>query len=349
LERELDNIGAALRWAVEIQDADTAVRLCAMWHAPIIQADVAFSATLRWAADTVVAMPGVSEHPQYPAALVVAAAFAWSLSDQGLAMRRCDEAHAAEQRLGTEPSIMLWLVRSNVALAQGNPGEAIEHARQGIALSRARYDPAYLAWGLALSALSHALRGDTATAVSDAEEVVKLMHRLPNPHIVENALALAAFALGDSDPQRALALAREAVELERPGEHRLSWAIAGDLAARQGDHHAALTYFGRGIENAHWLGNRPGLGTMIGRVGNLLADSDPEATAVLQGAGAALAPGYAHARHTLEAHERAIASLEVSLGAARREELYQRGLTMTDDEAVTYAQAAINRRLSARA
>ena len=36
LERELDNISAALRWAVETQDAETAVRLFAMWDAPML-------------------------------------------------------------------------------------------------------------------------------------------------------------------------------------------------------------------------------------------------------------------------------------------------------------------------
>ena len=63
LERELDNIGAALRWAVEIHDAETAVRLLAMWHAPLFTTNVTLAATLRWAANVVVAMPGASEHP----------------------------------------------------------------------------------------------------------------------------------------------------------------------------------------------------------------------------------------------------------------------------------------------
>jgi hypothetical protein len=88
------------------------------------------------------------------------------------------------------------------------------------------------------------------------------------------------------------------------------------------------------------------MGTMIGRVGDLLAGSDPEATAVLQGAGDALAPGFAHAPHALEARRQAVATLNTSLGVERREELYKQGVAMTDDEAVNYAQAAIKRSLS---
>jgi hypothetical protein len=121
--------------------------------------------------------------------------------------------------------------------------------------------------------------------------------------------------------------------------------MAGDLAARQGDQRGALEYFAKAIEDAHWLGQRPGLGTMIGRVGDLLADSDAAAAAVLLGAGDALAPGYAHAPHTLLARQQAIAALDKSLGAARREKLYQEGKAMSVDDAVAYTHTAIARRL----
>jgi predicted ATPase len=345
LKLELDNIGAAVRWAIATQDTDTTMRLFAMWQVPIVVTDATFSATHRWAADMVAAMPGAPEHARYPAALVGTATIAWEQGDQELATRRCDEAIAAEQRLGTEPSILVWLVRANVALAQGRTDDAIEHVQHAVALSRRRDEPAWLAWSLAVSALAHALKGDATAARPDAEEVVKLTRRVANPSIMENALAMAAFALGDSDPERALALALEAVELIGSSERSLSWAIAGDLAARQGDQHHALQYLGRAIENAQWVGNRTAIGTMTGRISDLLAEPDPEASAVLQGAQHALVPSYAHAPHTLEARQVAIATLEASIGTARREELYQQGTAMSDDEAVAYAKAAINRSL----
>ena len=167
LERELDNIGAALRWSIETDDAETAVRLFAMWHAaPRLITDVAFAATLRWAANTVVAMPKASGHPQYPATLAVAGAIAVNQGDPELAARRCDEAVAAEQRLGTETTVMLWLIRSNADLGLGHPHEAVEHAHQAVALSRARGEPAWLAQSLSMSALAQALQGDAASARS---------------------------------------------------------------------------------------------------------------------------------------------------------------------------------------
>jgi tetratricopeptide (TPR) repeat protein len=347
LERELDNIGAAVRWAIATQDTDTAVRLFAMWQAPIVTADPTFNATGRWAVTTLLEMPGASEHPGYPAALACAATIAWEQSDPDLAMRRCDEAIAAEQRLGTEPSILIWLARAMSTMAQGRPDDATAYAEHAVALSRRRGEPAWLGWSLAISAMSRAMQGDATRARPDAEEVVTLTRRLANPKIMENALALAAFALGDSDPERALALALEAVQLIGSGERSLAWGVAGDLAARQGDVHHALEYFARAMGNAHWLGNRNAVGQMIGSISDLLAESDPEASAVLQGARRALAPTHAHAPYSLAARQRAVATLDSSLGVARREELYAQGKRMTDEEAVAYANAAVNRRLQA--
>jgi hypothetical protein len=68
------------------------------------------------------------------------------------------------------------------------------------------------------------------------------------------------------------------------------------------------------------LGNRIGVGTIIGRVGDLLDEYGPEATAVLPGAGDAVVPGYGHAPHTVERRRQAVATSEALLGATRREE-----------------------------
>jgi tetratricopeptide (TPR) repeat protein len=347
-EREIDNVRLALAWASETEDADTALRLLGVWaDSPYVQVGDAVHGTLgTWAFDAVFALPGAAEHPKYPAALVICAGSAWGRGDQELARRRCDEALAAEQRLGTYPSFGLWFVRSNIALAQGRLADALDDAGHGVALARARAEPAQLAVALSLSALVYALSGDPAAALPDAEEVVVLTHRLVNPHVAQNALALAAFALGDSEPERAIALAREAIDLAGPSEHSTSWSIAADLAARHGDRRDALTYAAKAIETLQWLGNRTALGNVIGRtVAPLLVDDDLEATAILQGAGDALAPGYAHAPHTLEAEQRASATLDATLGAARRHELYARGMAMTDTEAVAYANSAIARSL----
>jgi tetratricopeptide (TPR) repeat protein len=344
--REFDNVRAALTWATDTGDVDTALRLLAVWDAPAQFDDATLVLTAGWACETVLAIPDASEHPKYPAALGGAGYLAWARGDQDQARRRCEEALAAEKRLGTDPSIGIWIVLSQVALAQGHADEAVGHTRQGVALARARREPAPLAQALAFSALAHSLAGDPAAALPEADEAVVLIRHLANAHVVENSLALAAFALGDSDPERALALAREAVALSAPGQHNAACGIAGDLAARQGYRRDALAYFAQAIDSLHWVGNRTGLGAVLGSVASLLADHDPQAAAVLQGAGDALAPGYSHAAHTIEATARAIATEDATLGATRRHELHTQGTAMNDNDLVAYANAAITRSLA---
>ena len=346
LEREFDNFRAAITWATDTRDVDTALRLIGLWDAATQVLDAGLSATSRWACDTILAMPGASEHPKYPSVLATAAIHAWEQGDQERARRRSDEALAAEARLGTDPSIGLRLVRATIAQSQGRTDEAVEFAHHAVALARARGDSARLLQALAWSAFVYAIAGDAAAALPDADEAVALIHRLPNPHAVQVPLTLAAFALGDSAPERALALAREAIELAGAPDHNLAWSIAGDLAARHGDRRDALVYMGRAIETHHWLGQRLPLGTVIGRVGSLIADNDPEAAAVLQGAGDARASGFAHAPHTVEAEKRAIAIIDAALGEPRRHELYAQGAAMTDADAIAYAKSAITRSLA---
>jgi hypothetical protein len=100
------------------------------------------------------------------------------------------------------------------------------------------------------------------------------------------------------------------------------------------------------LDAALWIGSRQPIGTIVARVATLLADSDPEAAAVLQGAGEAITPGFAHAAHHLAARDQAITTIDTALGGTRRDELHAQGATMTDAEAVDNAKAAIARQLA---
>src|SRR4029077_16316338 len=113
-----------------------------------------------------------------------------------------------------------------------------------------------------------------------------------------------------------------------------------------GDRRDALAYFAKAIDALHWFGNRAMLGTNLDRIASLLADRDPEATAVLQGVGDARHPDFTNSPHHVEAHERAVALVDASLGAERRHALHDQGLAMNDPDAVDYAHAAIARYLS---
>jgi hypothetical protein len=140
---------------------------------------------------------------------------------------------------------------------------------------------------------------------------------------------------------------REAIDLGAAlGTRSPVWAIAGDLAARVGNQREALEYFANGIDGLHRSRVRTVLGSVLGRVADLLADEDPEAAAILLGANDAFARDFANARHVIEAREHSSTVLETRLGETARDQLHAQGLAMNEDEAVTYAHTAIKRLLN---
>jgi predicted ATPase/class 3 adenylate cyclase len=337
LRREFDNFRAAITWSVETKDLDLALRLFAMWacHPPL--ADAGMLATSRWAVDRVLELPGAAGHAGYPDALLHAAMIAYFQGDHELARLRTEQAEEAQRQFGVTTGANLWFLRTNIALAQGRREDALRNAQTAVSVARAEERAA----ALALSALARTLLGDTDGAGVDAEAALDLTHRLPNRQFVQAPLAFAAFALCASKPAEALALVREVVEMSEPDEPSLFWAIAGDIAARQGHRIEALTYLGRAVQDAHWLGYISVIGNALGWVAILLVDSDPELAAELFGAADSLAHGYAHAPHFAKAWEEALLELDRKLGAARRSDLFQRGQKMNPDEVVARTLVAI--------
>jgi tetratricopeptide (TPR) repeat protein len=261
--------------------------------------------------------------------------------------QRCDDAIAAGQRFGIDPSLSLLGVRTNIALSEGRADDALDQAKQAVELARARGEAAGLNQALRYSVLAHTTVGDRAGALADAEKLLALRHRVPNIQFEQAALIMAAYALADSEPERALDLAQEAVALLGPREtHVASWGIVGDIAARNGERLEALAYFDKAIDAIHWQDQRTALGPVLARVGALLAADNPEAAAVLFGAGDAMTPRYAHTRHHEEAREQAMTTLEAVIGKAGYTELHARGEAMSESDITQYAHTAITHTLN---
>ncbi len=346
LDREADNVRAALGWAIDRQDIDTALRLVGVDESLIIVTDA--GAALRAAAEAVIAIPGACEHPKYSAALVAAAWDAATRGDYERARRRCDAALAAEERLGIEPKPNPWQVRTFVAMLTGNAAEMVEDADQAVALCRARRDEPRLAFALFQAATGRAFVGETIAATAKAEEAVECARRVASPSLTAPALAAAGFAMAESQPQRALDFLREAIEVSAHpirGPLGQPWTVAGHVASVQGNLREALAFYAKALDKLLWLGERPLLGVVLMSVRDLLADDDPEAAAVLHGAGEALVPGFVVPADTAKAHERALAAVNASLDESRRDELHAQGAAMNEDQIVAFAQAAISRDL----
>jgi predicted ATPase/class 3 adenylate cyclase/tetratricopeptide (TPR) repeat protein len=340
LDREVDNLHAAFIWAIDTRNVDTALRMLASTRVPGIS-DAAF----RTAADTAVRLPTAAQHPKLPAALAAAAMYAHNRGDLELAARHCEEALAAEQRLGTEADWRIWSVRAFVAMAQGDVDGHIECRDRVVAMRRVHDDAAGLARALTASAWARTFAGDPASAVGDAEEALALARRAGRPAVLEDVLVLTAHTLADTEPERALTLLNEGIDLHATlGRTDDEWyagigGIAGHLAARLGYRRAALRYYAQAIRGFHRIGLVPVLAPLLRAAGDLLVPDNPETAAILHGGGDTTFPS----PHRADEHREAIAALDATLGVTRRTELNDKGKAMGLDNAVALALDALDR------
>ena len=148
------------------------------------------------------------------------------------------------------------------------------------------------------------------------------------------------------NPNGPWCFAREAIALTGPEIYDPMWAVAAEIAARNGELDESLALFGRALDGFAWVGEFTTIGVVLARIATLLVDQDPEVAAVLQGVADALAPGFHHDPRTFQAYERAIAVEDATLGAERRLSLHEQGRAMSYTDAVAFANAAINRSLA---
>jgi predicted ATPase/class 3 adenylate cyclase len=336
LEREVDNLRVAFAWAVDSQDCEAALRLLANVNMPSMSAVVL---AFRPIADIAIELPGASENPAFPDALAAAAWYAHQRNDTDLARSRCDEAVAAAQRLGVAIAPKTWTIRSFIAMSSGDLDEHFECTSRAADLYRALGDTAGLAISLGQRAVGSTLRSNTVAAERDAEEALALLPHIDALGAKVPVLSLGAFGLANSDPERALLLINEAIEInERLGRRAgLLSATAGHIAFRLGRRDDALRLSIGAIDDARQVGAWPIVAPMLKRVGDLLAAEDPETAAVLHGAGQGGIPS----PHLDDEHAKAVAGIDTALGEARRLELNARGEAMNQEDAVALAITAV--------
>jgi predicted ATPase/class 3 adenylate cyclase len=350
--REIDNVRVALTWAIENRDVETTLRLIALDDARLVTFSPELSGVLRPAAEPALAIPGIADDPRYPTVLLCAAMHCYAQGDLEGVARYCDDALAAEARLGVDPNSSVWTTRIWVALTEGNVDEYVEYAERALAICRGRDEGVRLAMALTGAAMAHSLRGDgMAVAIAEVDEALTLAQKLAIPSVLGGTRASAAFVLADVQPGRALALMREALQDKETQRIRGMpvHSILGDVAERLGDRRHALEFFAIGMEEQHWLGNSEMVGRMLRRIGLRLVEHDPEAAALTIGAGTAFSHGWTLTTRVVEDQERGIESLNAALGAERCAELLDRGAAMDEHDAVVEARAAAVRNLSADA
>ena len=244
LEREHDNLRAALRWATEHSDAATALRLSGslsrFWQ------DRSYTSEGRQWLERTLALPGAAAHARERMhALAGAARLAWFDRDLAPARTLAEQLIPLARELGAERGLaqgltMLgWLVDR-----QGDPHAAQPLLDEGLALARRLNDPWLLAYILHSLGIGALFRGERTTAKGLLEEAVALFRQTGDRVSLAQALvAWSALAMGEGELARGEMLLEESIPVIREASTR--WYVGlylnrlGDFARLRGRHERA--------------------------------------------------------------------------------------------------------------
>jgi predicted ATPase/DNA-binding SARP family transcriptional activator len=344
LDRELDNLRAALGWARERGESESLLRLASalgrFWE---VRSHV--SEGRAWLA---VALAAVKAAPARPraTALNVAGRLAYYQGDFGPAETLQEEALALWRGRGDRHGIAVSLNSlGTLANRQGDVERAVTLLEEALALRRGLEDRHGIATALInLGGLAY-WHEDFGRAVALYEEGLALRRALGDRRgIAASLINLGALAYWQGDYGRAVALLEKALALARElGDQQLcaqSLIYLGYSASRRGDALAAATYYQETLRLCGDTGERYLLPYALEAWAWATRDQgDGERAAQLYGAAAALR-AVTHAvlaPHEAAEREQKIGVLRETLGAAAFERAWEAGQAMDLEKAVRYA------------
>jgi predicted ATPase/class 3 adenylate cyclase len=336
---EQENLLAAVNYAIDIDDADLALQLLYYSPSPARAGQVGNATWLP--IDAILALPGAADHPLYAFALGLAAYQAGLQGDVVVAQRRCDEATAAighpGARLESDIEVMIESARAVALTSIGELQDAASHHERVAEIYRGAGRPWEAASCLAAAASIWSATGQAGAAVRCATEGLALARQSGMAHAIVLNLAATAFALADSDLERARALLRESNQLRATLDYE-SWSelnLLVSLSGRVREWSLALELASMAIPHLQWQGNRFSLASELLVVARALAPSRPESAGVLLGAADGL--NQIQSKWTDELRQETISIAVASLGEDRLRELQTQGKGMDHDHAAAYA------------
>ena len=329
LGAEQDNLLAAWSWAIGTGNVGSAFSILAGFA----RVEVRSTYPLVLAGEAALDLPGASEHPGYPLALAISAAFASNRVDVTTAeelCRRAADANAGQAIPDWRVEETICAARHNIALAAGAFGDAARLAEQAADLARAGGDLADASVELTFAASDHVLIDDAPAALPLAREALALARQTGAPALIATSLLALGAAVVGTDPEQARACLRESRELSTAlGHHSaidLLWATG--IAFLLGDQVATLERGRRAIRGLQWAG-RIRMALVLYMIAGALLATRPDAAAIIQGAAQT---------YVVESPKFALLSSTVtaSLGEERARELRARGADMDWDQALAY-------------
>ena len=292
LAAELENLRAAMNYAIDSRNVDLGLRL--LWNTP--SGGVQLGYELRLRAGPVLGLDGASDHPLYGVGLALAAFEAAMRGDADEAITISEQALAAAERLGDPDRGAEYLVsmnRANVAYSRGAWIDAATHFARSADIQRPGGRLALVAMNLGSAAFARTMGGDANGALPLATEGLAAARQAGMPTVLITSLNALAGASADEDPARAQVLLRESLELTARLEHETPQALANTIltTARIENWSQALELAPASIRYLHWNNDAPQLAGILNVVARCLATIDAESAAVLQGAARRLATG----------------------------------------------------------
>jgi predicted ATPase len=342
IERDIDNLRAALDWTVETPSPEHALRLVA----PLALQGRTGELAMDWAA-IAITIPGGDSHPLFP---VVAAWAAWSAT-MGREFERADELVAVAERAQAVLGLRLPSVaraRTTAAFFVNDFEGARRHAAEWVDLARDSGNDEELSNALLM--LGSALRFTEPTrdaAIATVEDSVRIARAAGVDTLLGLGLSTIAFWLPAEESQRARALLDEAIEVSTRIGDRLGAAnalgnVAG-LASRSGDWRTALRAAVVSAEEKLELGAQLIMsGSLFWAGVSLSALGSYEPAAILIGNANAMTEPWVP-EWILEIKATTDAALLDALGEQRLVTLTQQGAALEITDVVSYLRTETNR------
>lgn len=364
IKLERDNFLAALAKAVHSGNVAAAVELVASY--PIqYRAEGTTGEIAVVDVTPVLRMPGASEQPAYPFALVVAAYKAQSIGDWQRVNELCEQALEAEKRLGAihGPKIEMEIcsLQAQIFLGRGAYGDAVSAYSRAAELANRDGSPGMAAIFLAYKVSCAILGGSPAEELEPtAEESVALARQSGMPGAMVISLNSMAMTLSERNPLRAKTVLRESIERSStPGQEvPTGFIMAAMVATRLDQWEIALALAARNLQMWRGVQAYMAAAPSLAVCARALAEAEPEVAGVLRGAAYAAyqhgstgqsAPdtegGNPSINYLHQELRNAGDIVTAALGEERRRQLREQGAAMTMDEAASYALSHIDPKL----
>ena len=348
LHADLDNLRAAVGWALDRADRDDnelGVRIPAALFEEAAMSRAAGIAD--WATRALPFLDTTTPARRYQ----IRACVAYD-AHAGAQLERCREFALAAIADPIPPEVddcaTAYSALAGAYAFEGKIAEAVDTAREGISLAEARGAPEWvIAIALAVIALHQLGNGKRSDGRGDAERAIALARRTRIPSCLVMATYALGWALSFDEPERSMEMLSETIELCEAGA--IDAVLAPALCQRSVLHlqsgrlASAIPGIQAGFERSVEIGDNLTIGAAtLATVAALVQAEMAEAAGVVLGAvDAGVIWTFEASGYGIFGAAEMAPDIEAALGAEARATARARGAAMTYDEAVAFVRAAL--------